>query len=799
MLEASALSEVTTYRPDVVSCSDDLHVGATTDEIRVHSSLRRLDVQRGAARMSRLPYVAAEVTTWERIAGRLAADSGVQRGLTHVAELRRRERKRLHMYLSSAVRGDMTLLDVMEPLWVEQPVGLAPHSSNPVAMWRAFPGYEQVKADIDDSLPTCAVPTSERHQRWLIGHMWHCQRCQHYSAVKHGSPAPVQSFKDALGKADWQIPEGWSADPDCYQRLMIHFVRTGYEATIDPGAPVTVEVMENPTHVFDEFDSMVEALESWESLPFETMSRGQWKKPTCASALLPVIRSRDMREFLKHGTPYTVRPCINLRSSGVNDMFLPWPFRMAGPDSVARLLGRLLRRPQGYTYADAAAPESRLHLTCTDLSKHYLHLALGPRTRSLTFFSDPRREKVWRGSEQPPPEWRRQQRPRFGRWRHFLTCPFGIRPLVAYASALSGEMCQMLLALGVVNNFFIDDCLQMAFGSRQALAAAVLAEKLFAWLGFKVNQDKRLGPARVLKYLGIIIDLDKRELRLTDQHRSDLLAALQELKLQQRIGQKDLSSLCGKMNWVAQVMTGGITFVRGLLNLMKAPEGKPLPDPVMLGSVANRHVDWWITQLEREDWDGSRLIPDDHEHPVRVITFKSDASGTMMWGYAYAGRLYWCTPIEEELPESHIQFRELIPLAHAAEELGHLWADAIIRVGVDNAAVCYAINRGNSKDVWMQRLLERIAVSTLRHRFTMVAVHCDRRFNQLADMTTRFQVLDDFCALLPSDVRVPDEPNRLRRTCRTRSPGSSSVVFSLQLLPCAPDRSQGAPPSGTGS
>ena len=104
-------------------------------------------------------------------------------------------------------------------------------------------------------------------------------------------------------------------------------------------------------HIFEIFRSRSwsvkkEALESWESLPFETMSRGQWKRPTCASALLPVIRSRDMREFLKHGTPYTVRPCINLRSSGVNDMFLPWPFRMAGPDSVARLLGRLLRRPQ---------------------------------------------------------------------------------------------------------------------------------------------------------------------------------------------------------------------------------------------------------------------------------------------------------------------------------------------------------------------------------------------------------------------------------------------------------------------
>ena len=138
-----------------------------------------------------------------------------------------------------------------------------------------------------------------------------------------------------------------------------------------------------------------------------------------------------------------------------------------------------------------------------------------------------------------------------------------------------------------------------------------------------------------------------------------------------------------------------------------------------------------------------------------------------------------CTPLEAELPTTHIQFREMLPLTHAALEHGHLWTNQVVRVGVDNSAVGYAVNRGNSKDPWMQGLLEMIAEASRVHHFVLVAVHVDRRFNQLADLCTRFQVLDDFSAVLPPGVEVGDV--RWRKLCRNSSPASSSVVFSLPL------------------
>ena len=72
----------------------------------------------------------------------------------------------------------------------------------------------------------------------------------------------------------------------------------------------------------------------------------------------------------------------------------------------------------------------------------------------------------------------------------------------------------------------------------------------------------------------------------------------------------------------------------------------------------------------------------------------------------------WCIPVEDKLPTTHIQYRGLLPLAHASELLGHLWTSRVVKVAMDNSTVAYAVNRGNSADEWMQSLLEIIAHSS---------------------------------------------------------------------------------------
>ena len=110
-----------------------------------------------------------------------------------------------------------------------------------------------------------------------------------------------------------------------------------------------------------------------------------------------------------------------------------------------------------------------------DLTAYYLYLALGERTSRLTWISDPRRESQWKGSGAPPADWAKHHGPggtpgyRRGRYRRFLTIPFGLQPAVAYSSAISGEMSHMIVAWGIPNNYFIDDDLGVVRGKRRAL------------------------------------------------------------------------------------------------------------------------------------------------------------------------------------------------------------------------------------------------------------------------------------------------------------------------------------------
>ena len=78
----------------------------------------------------------------------------------------------------------------------------------------------------------------------------------------------------------------------------------------------------------------------------------------------------------------------------------------------------------------------------------------------------------------------------------------------------------------------------------------------------------------------------------------------------------------------------------------------------------------------------------------------------------------------------------------------------------------------------MMDLLRRLARAMCEHNFDVAAVHVSRRFNELADMATRFQALAEFDALLPPGVTA----GPVVRRCRCASPASNSPVYACRLI-----------------
>ena len=686
-------------------------------------------------------------------------DPDVNVTAVHVAQLRRRERKRLALQIREKLFSDGTLRSLRDPIWSSPPLNAPPSSGNPAAMFGARPWRREDAS----SEPTHACNVSQHWRNWRVLHMSHCQRCQRHSLAVHGEEPPLAALRTAHSTGVTPDASTWTPDPECYQAAMVDDVRVGFQPPLKP-TPAPREVPNGPS-CWGEWPAMGDYMRKMDDV--DAMGPGEWRRPadSVVSALHCVTRPSDMREFLLSGTPYPVRTVLDLTASGVNETLPDWKFRMEGIDAAVRLLGN--RR---FCYVGK-----------TDLSKYFPSLPLHPSLQRYVMLKDPRVDTTWRGHGPPSAawladqQWRRRQG-RTGPYKKHTGLPLGLKLAPAFASALSGEMMQFITSLGIDATMYVDDMICAADTEEECRAAMDTAISVFKWLGFRCNADKQEGPATCLEYLGYELDTERRTVTITDARRTELQQIANRL-LQPTIGTKDLETILGKLGFAAGVILGGRTY---LYRLHRALTGALRDDRSVVALGTDEHADasWWVNVLNSE-LSGSRIFLEDEQLPV--ITIKSDASGEVGrgWGYVHEGVLHWSRWDARTASERHMQYKELVALVHAAEEHGAQFANRVVRFGVDNTGVCFAVNRMSSRCPTVMRLLRRLADAQCTHNFQAVCVHVSRRFNDLSDLCSRFQVLSEFNDHLPSGITTAGEA--AVRVCRNVSPADSAPVFAVRL------------------
>ena len=124
---------------------------------------------------------------------RCVSDSDTSTGAAvHVAQLQRRERRRLTQLLQACIRSDGTLRDLRDPIWSSPPVGAPPSSGNPAAHWANKPWCI---GDISN-VPTHRSIVPHQWRRLRVAHMCHCERCQAHSTSVHGHAPPLDALCD---------------------------------------------------------------------------------------------------------------------------------------------------------------------------------------------------------------------------------------------------------------------------------------------------------------------------------------------------------------------------------------------------------------------------------------------------------------------------------------------------------------------------------------------------------------------------------------------------------------------------
>ena len=129
----------------------------------------------------------------------------------------------------------------------------------------------------------------------------------------------------------------------------------------------------------------------------------------------------------------------------------------------------------------------------------------------------------------------------------------------------------------------------------------------------------------------------------------------------------------------------------------------------------------------------------------------------------------------------HVPFVEMYAVFAAAMIHAPQWTGRVVRFGVDSAPVCDCVNKGSSPDPYLLLLSRYLSMLQCRYRFDVLASHCAREYNGLADAATRHTSVQDFAPFLRragfSELGCAATPS----LCRWRSPLASGKIFASSL------------------
>ena len=248
-------------------------------------------------------------------------------------------------------------------------------------------------------------------------------------------------------------------------------------------------------------------------------------------------------------------------------------------------------------------------------------------------------------------------------------------------------------------------------------------------LGFAINYNKVVGPTTRLTFLGIEIDTVDFNLSLPPEKLRALQEELLATTSKRNISKSSLQSLCGKLNWAAQVVYGGRPHLRRLIdkiNNLSLPHHR-----TRITAWMSADLNWWVRFMAV--FNGCTPILNKRLNTSVCIDACTAGGGGYYDGDWYHVRWdQW-----EGTADLHINYKEVLALWPAAMLYGNMWHDRTVTVYSDNQAAVSIINRGSAKNPLVMDYLRDIFWVSAVNNFRLRAIYYPGRLNRLADAASR--------------------------------------------------------------
>ncbi len=275
--------------------------------------------------------------------------------------------------------------------------------------------------------------------------------------------------------------------------------------------------------------------------------------------------------------------------------------------------------------------------------------------------------------------------------------------------------------------------------------------KGFSEVGVPIAQEKTLGPATSVEFLGINLDSVKFQVSLPKEKIDRIILVASTLIDSQCCRKRELLSLLGHLNFAMRIIPQGRPFISHLLLL--ASSALALEDLISLSLECRDELRLWIMFLKQ--WNGLSLFHNNLVSSPIDINLFTDAAPSIGFGGFYQGHWFaspWPAQLQD-LPQSSA-LSELYPLVVAAFLWGNEWSSKCILVHCDNEAVVQCVNKGRSHSPALTPFLRRLKWISACSQFVIVAKHVAGSENQIADSLSRF-LFQKFRKLAPEADKFP--------------------------------------------
>lgn len=344
--------------------------------------------------------------------------------------------------------------------------------------------------------------------------------------------------------------------------------------------------------------------------------------------------------------------------------------------------------------------------------------------------------------------WTNEQAQKF--YYFYKVLNFGLRSAPALFDIFACALCDFMFYKGAspATLRYVDDFLTIGDSEITCQSSIDVMLATCEEAGFQVQMSKVTRPSHVVEFLGIIIDVERGELRISRERLEEIQELLEEWLNIRTCTKRQLLQLIGKLAFSARVVRTGRAFLGRLIELSK--KVKQLHHSIRLNVSARADIQWWAacvathngTTIMKEDWS-----------TTEVLECFTDASNVGFGAYmndewfalTYSGRY-------ASLRDHSINWRELHVALKALVTWAPHYAGRYILFHIDNSAVCGMLNKLYTPATDLMEMVREWCLVVEKFHLHVCVVYISTHDNTIADALSR-NWLDQVDHLVPRPAR----------------------------------------------